>query len=247
MEKDLIDYIRTPTKKEYRKDSVIDEIYGMPRLNIPKNTLLFKLDNHLIDSAIVNYNNEVLMTKIYYANMVKYQKYYQKNNDYNYDFLARKNGELLIREFYSIYDKSMHILNYLMKLKVSPGTGFNQNVLKRIRKHDEKFYKELKDIYDELFNKNNILRNDITHNFSNLFFRYKEMDSDDGKGTVWYAEDPIGYDEYKEKIDKISKLLAKNKQLIMKKIQERFPRKGTSEYDKKMSDKKEFIDKLFNN
>lgn len=36
MGKDLFNYVVTPTEKEYRKINVIDDIYGIPHLNIPQ-------------------------------------------------------------------------------------------------------------------------------------------------------------------------------------------------------------------
>lgn len=118
MTKDLFDYIVTPTDKQYRSENIIDDILGIPKLNIAKSSMFIKPHEYLINDAIINYNNEIVVAKTFYANMIKYQQYYEKYKNEEYDFWSRKYGEQTIKELYSIYDKSIHIINYLFDLKI---------------------------------------------------------------------------------------------------------------------------------
>lgn len=242
MKKDLFDYIVVPTDKEYRKENVIDEIYGIPKLNIPQQAYLFKSRDYLINDAIVNYNNEIVVAKTFYANMVKYQKYFEKRNNEEYDFWARKYAEQVIKELYSIYDKSIHIVNYLYDLKIKPDINFKRKVSNEIKNRDKKFYDKMNSIYNRLYcdNLKKVFRNDITHNFSNLFFRYKPI-YEGNRPTGWYVEDAISFEEYKNLIDDICCILSENKNLIIGKLSAVYPVKGSEEYKRI---KQELIDKL---
>ena len=68
MKKDLFDYIIEPTDKEYRKENIIDDISFIPKLNIPKNSYFMNHHDYLINDAIINYNNETVVAKMFYAN-----------------------------------------------------------------------------------------------------------------------------------------------------------------------------------
>lgn len=231
MAKDLFDYIVTPTKKQYRKVNIIDEILGIPKLKIASSSLFLHPNEYLINDAIVNYNNEIVIAKTFYANMNKYQLYYEKQKKEEYDFWARKYGEQTIKELYSIYDKSIHIINYLFDLKIIPDLNFKQNVRMKIKEIDNHFYKKINSVYSKLYGDayKNVVRDDITHNISSLFVRYVP-NYQDGKATGWYIEEPKSYDEYKKIIDDICRLLANNKEIIIAKISEMYPKKGTKEY-----------------
>lgn len=248
MKKDLFDYIIEPTGKEYRKENIIDDISFIPKLIIPKNAYFMNHHDYLINDAIINYNNETVVAKMFYANMIKYEKYYEKTKDENYDFWARKNGEQLIKELYSIYDKSVHIVNYLFDLKVLPDLGLKKNVREQLKSKDRDFYKVFNKIFSKLYGEsNNVVRDDITHNFSNLFFRYVPK-YDDSMETGWYTEDSLSFKEYRNIIDEICSLLVENKNIIINKIASIYPKKGTKEYEeqcKKNIDRaKEMYDKL---
>lgn len=247
MEKDLFDYIVVPTKKEYRNYNIVDDIYGMPKLNISSSSLLIKPYEYLVNDAIINYNDEVVVAKTFYTNMRKYQKYFQKRGNKEYDFWARKYGEQTIKELYSIYDKSIHIFNYLFDLRITPGLKFKQKVMKKIEGIDQSYYEKIKKIDEEIYDKvkNNVIRNDITHNMSCFFVRYIPK-YEDGESTGWYIEEPLSYDEYKKLIDDICSLLIENKQIIIDKLREMYPKKGTEEYNKKAQIDKIKIEELFN-
>lgn len=231
MKKDLFDYIITPTDREYRKENIIDDISFIPRLIIPNNAYFMNHRDYLINDAIVNYNNETVVAKMFYANMMKYEKYYEKTKDENYDFWARKYGEQLIKELYSIYDKSIHIVNYLFDLKVLPDLNFKKNVRELLKNEDKTFYKVFIKVFSKLYGKsNNVIRDDITHNFSNLFFRYVP-NYDDNKETGWYIEESLSFEDYKNKIDEICLLLVENRNIIINKLASIYPQKGTKEYE----------------
>ena len=235
MKKDLFDYIIVPTQHEYRKENIIDTIYSIPHLIIPSNSFLLHPQDYLINGAIINYNNEVVVSKLFYASMVKYQKYHKKYGDEYYDFWARKYGEQTIKELYSIYDKSLHIINYLYDLKVKPDIHFKNNVRNQLKLKDEKFYEKMNSVYSRLYYNSNLnsVRNDITHNFSDMFYRYKPK-YDNNKPTGWYVEEPVSFNEYKNVIDDICVVLSENKNLIIEKIYEIYPPEGSKELHEKV-------------
>lgn len=247
MKKDLFDYIVVPTANEYRKENIIDNICCMPKLKIPEDGHFYKHRGYLINDAIVNYNNEIVVAKMFYANMIKYQKYFNQTKDENYDFWSRKNGEQLIKELFSIYDKSFHILNYLFDMKIYPDRDFKKNVRQQLMIKDKKFYNKFNSVFSRLYNDKikNTIRDDITHNFSNLFFKYIP-EYYDGKETGWYTEESLTFIEFKNVIDEICNLLAENRQLIIDKISQMYPKKGTKKYIiiKKETEKR--LDQLFN-
>lgn len=237
MKEDLFNYIVTPTEKEYRKVNIIDGIYGIPHLIISQSSFFFHPQDYLINDAIVNYNNEIVVAKAFYASMIKYQRYYVKQKHEYYDFWARKYGEQTIKELYSIYDKSMHILNYIYDLKIKPDANFKKNIRNGIKDKDKEFYKKINSVYSKLYDdKNkNVVRDNITHNFSDMFYRY-EPKYENNKPTGWYVEEPLSFDDYKKVIDEICNLLVENKKIIVEKLSVLYPAKGTKEYNKQINE-----------
>ena len=70
-------------------------------------------------------------------------------------------------------------------------------------------------IFSKLYGEsNNVVRDDITHNFSDLFFRYVPK-YDDSKETSWYTEESLSFKEYKNIIGEICSLLVENKNIII--------------------------------
>ncbi len=246
MSKDLFDYIVIPTDKQYRRENIIDGMLGIPKLNIANSSMFLNPHEYLINDAIVNYNNEIVVAKTFYANMNKYQAYYEKRKNEEYDFWARKYGEQTIKELYSIYDKSIHIINYLFDLKIIPDFSFKENVRSKIKNIDKPFFKRINSIYSRLYGDKykNVVRDDITHNLSALFVRYTPKYQDE-KPTGWYIEEPLPYEEYKKIIDDICSLLVENKQVIIDKISEMYPKKGTKAYNKKREENQKRFQELF--
>lgn len=238
--KDLFDYLEKPTKREFRENDYIDSFFGIPKLNIPKYFLFSTAKDYLINDSIVNYNNEVLVAKIYYSFAKKHLKLYQENKNEYYDFLARKFMEQTIKELYSIYDKSMHIVNYMYNLQIKTDIDFKKNVRVELKKIDSHIYRRINSIYSQLYNDKykNLIRDDITHNMSQLFLRYIPIYNEDGK-TSWKIEEGISIDETLNIIKEISVLLKEQSQLIIKKLQEFYPKKGTKEYFEKLKRKRE--------
>lgn len=197
----------------------------------------FHPQDYLVNDAIVNYNNEIVVAKSFYASMIKYQKYYKKSNDEYYDFWSRKYAEQTIKELYSIYDKSVHILNYLYDLKIKPDLDFKNKVRNAIKLKDKKFYKKINSVYSRLYGDRNkcSVRDNITHNFSDMFYKYSPK-YENGKPTGWYVEEPISFEEYKKIIDDICGLLAENKKYIVDKLSEVYPPDGSKEFRKKVID-----------
>ena len=248
MKDDLFNYIVTPTDKQYRKVNIIDGILGINQLELSKVAIFIDPHEYLVNDAIVNYNNEIIVAKTFYANMEKYHSYFEKKQKEEYDFWSRKYAEQLIKELYSIYDKSMHIINYLYDMKIVPDFNFKKNVKSKLKEIDKPFYEKIDCINKKLYGKKsqnkNIIRNDITHNISNLFVRYVPKYID-GKSTGWYVEEPLPYNEFKKIIDDICNLLIENKQEIINKIREMYPKKGTDEYNKKRQVTEEKYKKFF--
>ena len=58
-------------------------------------------------------------------------------------------------------------------------------------------------------------------------------------------EEPLPYNEFKKIIDDICNLLIENKQEIINKIREMYPKKGTDEYNKKRQVTEEKYKKFF--
>lgn len=238
--KDLFDYLKKPTKKEFREDDYIDSFFGIPMLNIPKYFLFSSSKDYLINDSIANYNNEVLVAKIYYSFAKKHLKLYEETKDESYDFWARKFMEQTIKELYSIYDKSMHIVNYMYNLQVKADINFKKNIKTKLKEIDSYFYRRIKSIYSRLYNDKykNLIRDDITHNMSQLFLRYIPVYNEDGT-TSWRIEEGISVDEVLDIIKEISNLLEEQSQLIIEKLQEFYPPKGTKEYSEKLKKKRE--------
>lgn len=240
MGKDLFTSFVTPLKREFREADCIDDFFGIPKLNIPNN-IFVPAEDYLLNNAIINYNNEVIMAKTFYAFVKKYKKLYDEEKKEDYDFWMRKFIEQTIKELYSIYDKSMHIINHLYELQVSPSYDFKKEVKLRLQQKDSKFYDKIKKIYYKLYDKNkNCVRDDITHNISRLFFRFVPVYKEDGK-TSWKTEEPISIEDANNMIKNISGELKKQLDMITKKISEKYPPKGTKEYEKK---KKELQEKI---
>ncbi len=239
-EKDLFDYLKKPTKKEFRESDYIDSFFGIPMLNIPKYFLFSSSKDYLINDSIANYNNEVLVAKIYYCFAKKHLKLYEKNKEESYDFWTRKFMEQTIKQMYSIYDKSMHIVNYMYNLQVEADINFKKNVREKLKRLDRKFYHRINSIYSRLYNDKhkNLIRDDITHNISQLFFRYIPIYEEDGK-TGWTTEKGMDIDETLSIIKEISSLLTEQSELIIEKLQEFYPKKGTKEYSEKLKKKRE--------
>jgi hypothetical protein len=217
---DLFDFILTPTDKEYRKENIIDGIYGIPKLNIPNNSLFNNCSEHLINDAIVNYNNEVTVAKRFYVEMENYQKYYLQEFKAEYDYWVRKSAEQTIKELFSIFDKSFHIINYLFDLKIKPEFGFNKNVLKKLLKVDNEFYLKMNYIDEKM---DSTCRNNITHNFSNLFVIYEPIYDNNNVITEWNEQKPLSYEEYNKIINDFCSILVVNKKNIVNKICEFYP------------------------
>lgn len=221
MEKDFFNFVIYPTAKEYRKTNIINKIAWIPKLNIKNNSSSNNVKEQFINDAIINYNNEVIMAKTFYANMIKYRKYFENRKNKEYDFWARKYAEQTIKELFSIYDKSYHIINYLYDFRVTQDIKFKTKIKEYLEKADPPFYKKINTIFNKLFGNKlkNGIRDDITHNFSSLFLKYNPIYTGYHL-TGWEEIKAISYDDYKNIIDIICELLAEQRSLIINKIAE---------------------------
>lgn len=228
MEKDLFDYLVYPTKRELRKLNCIDKLYPLPTLKISKNAFLNKeiRIDYLVGDAIVNYNNEIVVAKYYCCSAIKYQEYFIRTTDDNYEFWSKKHLELTIKELFSIYDKSYHIINYMYDLQVPIDKFFKQNVRERLKEENKEVYKKVNKIYSKLFSseKYNGVRDNITHNSSNLFKRYEPVYSE-GK-TSWEFKLDMKFEEAAKLIEEICEILKENKEMLIQLLMEKYPSKG---------------------
>lgn len=231
IENDLFDFVIVPTKNEFRKKTCIDNIYGISKLNIPHSYFFNNSKGHLINDAIVNYNNEVFVAKVYFSYIQKYYKYYKKKKNEEYSFWAKKYMEQTIKELYSIYDKSIHIINYLYDLRIEPNMDFKKNVRTSLKKVNKTFYEKVNSVYSRLYRDKykNILRDDITHNMSSLFSKFVPI-YEENKKTEWKIEEAITIDEGINIIEDICKLLEENKSIIVNELCDFFPPKDSKEY-----------------
>lgn len=218
MGKDLFDYIVVPTKNELRKNNCIDKIYALPTLKIPKNGWQIwnrnNYSDYLVQDAIINYNNAIVVAKYDFCSAIKYHKYYCKTLDSNYDFWSRKYLEQTIKELYSIYDKSMYVINYVYDFRVLSDMSFKNNVRIKLKEVDKKIYKKVNRIYSKLYGTEelNAIRDNITHNSSDFFMRYIPIYINEK--TSWELVDGMEYCEIIKIIEHISDLLGENKEII---------------------------------
>lgn len=75
------------------------------------------------------------------------------------------------------------------------------------------------------------VRNDITLNYSGLFYRCFPTYIDD-EFTGWYIASLLSYEEYKMIIDDICKLFVEDKNLVCTKLSDIYPVKSTEKYRK---------------
>lgn len=220
---DLFDYIKVPTKKEFRKENIVDDIHRLPQLKNIQRAYFTHPSVYLVQDAIINYNNEIVVLKMYYAYAQKYYKYYKKNQKNEYDFWCRKYMEQIIKEIYSIYDKSLHVINYIYDFKVLSNLDFKKNIRSKLKEVDKPRYRKINKIYSKLYgSKNNELRDDITHNFSDAFYKYAPKYYED-KETGWELKEPLSLEELFEVIDTNIALLKENKILLEELIKEKYP------------------------
>lgn len=230
MKRDLFCNYLTPTKSEFREENIIDDIYGLPRLIIPKDILIeeevIALDtsrDRLVDNAIGNYNYECIMLKLFYSYALKNYKSYLAKEDSNSDFWCRGYIDQIIKEIYCIYERGLHIINYLYEFKVQNGLQFNNMVLRKLNEQDSNLYNEIKIISDGLHDeRNNKLRNDLTHNFSPSFKTYiPEYYDENNYG--WKLLSPYSLDELFEIINDCFDYLKQLKLLLLNKLKEVYP------------------------
>lgn len=222
-----------PTKEEIEKENCVDGLYNVYTLNIPKASIFFGSYNFLINDAIINYKNEVIVAKFYYACIVKYYEAYKKNKCENYEFWLRKYIEQEIKELYSIYDKSMHIINRLYNFNLRPDFHFKETIREKLKKVDKKKYRKINSVFSRLYGDDYkyILRDDITHNISSMFDKLNPV-YNNGIVDSWKKENAITIGKSLEIIKEICSLLAENINIINDMLKEKFSSKIASEQKK---------------
>lgn len=221
MKKDWYDYILKPTANEIRKEKFVEKLFFNESLKIPEGNILNFINEDLLARSIINYKNSLLENKLYCATAFKYYKYLKKayiKEEYEaYKFWSIIYIDLTLRGVSSIYDKSMHIINYMYNLKQKNGSGFNLKVLEQLKKAYPENYLKYNDIYKEYKTiKNNDIRNNSEHNASD-FFEKAKVEEVEG-GVSWKIIYPITIGEGIKKIEAVVDILEKHKLVIEKEI-----------------------------
>lgn len=243
MEENLLEFIIMPSKEELRKHDVIDEIGKIPTLNIPTVMFLAKNNDYLVNGAVINYNNEIVMAKSFYVLAQKYKEMYEKESIEAYEFWSRKYIEQTIKELFCIYDKSIHILNFLYQINEKTGLGYNANVAKKLKNKNEEFYEKCDNIYRKI-SKYNDLRDDITHNSSSMFVRIVPAFDTNKIKTGWKIENSLTIENGLESIENIASILKENNEIITEKLKDFYQNKESKEYKKKIGDDKSVIENI---
>lgn len=243
MEDNLLNYVALLTKEELSKENCIDKIKSLPELIIPNEWYYPDKIDYLINHSIINYNNEIVVAKVLFTYVIKYNDLYITTNNDNYSFWTKKYIEQTITELYSIYDKSIHIINYLYDLKIIPDINFKQKVREKLKECDKTFSKEVNSIFNRLYgDKNkNVIRDDIIHNSSNFFPRFVPTDN----FTGWKFEQAISIEEGLNIILKICNILEKNSNILNEKLVDFFLNRGTEKYKEKAKKIQDKINKRF--
>lgn len=158
----------------------------------------------------------------------KNYKYYKKSNDKFkkdiYDYWCRKNIEIIIILLSSQYDKSLIIINSLFDIREKRKTGFRSKILKGLEKlavlnsNVADFLSEFKKVDDNFGKIIKDIRNNVVHNYSDLYPSFEIEIADDGK-ELWVRNKVItleeGFNKIEECVNWLEKLmLAINKELI---------------------------------
>lgn len=243
MEDNLLNYVVILTKEDLSKENCIDKIKSLPELVIPNKWYYPDKIDYLINHSIINYNNEIVVAKVFFTYAIKYNNLYVTTNDTNYSFWAKKYIEQTITELYSIYDKFIHIINYLYDLKVIPDIDFKQNVREKLKECDKTFFKKAHSIFSRLYGDKykNVIRDDIMHNSSSFFPKFIPTDNFE----EWKFQQAISIEETFEIIVKICNILEENSNILSEKLADFFPNKGTEKYKEKAKSIQDKINERF--
>lgn len=90
IEDNLLNYVALLTKEELNKENYIDKIKSLPELIIPNEWYYPDKIDYLINHSIINYNNEIVVAKVFFTYAIKYNDLYITTNNDNYSFWAKK-------------------------------------------------------------------------------------------------------------------------------------------------------------
>lgn len=107
-------------------------------------------------------------------------------------------------------------------------------MIEELQKYDVKFYEDVITIHKKLYGEEvkNSIRNDITHNMSSLFSRFIPHYKDN-KTVGWKVEKELDIEDALQVIETIFTVLKENLDILTIKLSEKFPPKGTKEYNDK--------------
>ena len=221
--KDIFNYIEKPGIREYRKETCIDKLYDIPDVYDEKKEKSYSkiiIKNILVSDTIKNYKNEVLMTKIQFADAIKYYSIIStrklNKDDYeSYEFLCKMFLEDVVVKLFSIYDKTYHILNSILELKVDKNCereDYKKKIRSEIKKVNSKLGRKINSIFSKINNHNfKEFRDNIIHNESESFLRVMRDYSIKNENAKVYQEKTI--EEILEGIENLAELL--NQQLLI--------------------------------
>lgn len=183
-QKDIFTHIVKPTLKDFRKTTIIDQLYHIEDTYTDTQITSYStkvVKALLVSDTIKNYKNDVLMAKIQYVNALKYYSILKTINSTETElvesnsFLCRMYLENVIIKLFSVYDKSFHILNTICDLRVDENiekTEFKQRVRSELGNYNKKIQRRINSIFSRIKKHEfNSYRDNISHNRSDSFFR----------------------------------------------------------------------------
>lgn len=229
--KDYYSFMIKPTENEIRNEGLIDKLCGIMTLKVPKNVFYenYGFDNSL-NTGLITWKNQLIALKYYYATAKKYFKYYGKSEDYfkksSFDYWCRKNIEIVIILLYSQYDKALNIVNSLFDLRVKRRSRFKFNIISQLEKisltnsNINEFFNVLKKVDSDFNRLINDIRNNVIHNYCDLYPSF-EINIDDKGKELWIRNDGItleeGFTKIEECVNSLEILMvAINSELIKK-------------------------------
>lgn len=235
-DKDYYSFILKPTEKEIRNEGLIDKLWNIKILNIPNNPCYKKYgEDSNLNTGLKTWKNQLLALKYYYATAQKYFKYYKKSDDEftknAYDYWCRKNIEIVIILLSSQYDKSLIIINSLFDIRAERKIGFKSKILNELKalavsdKNASIFFTKFKDIDDNFGTIINNIRNNVVHNYSDLYPSFEIKIDDSGK-ELWVRNDVITLEEGFNKIEECVNWLEKLMNAINAEVVSKYPYKN---------------------
>ncbi len=237
---DIYDYYLLPTTEELKKESNVDKLFIKYKLNVPNiaRYMFIKPQSNIeynksvkpyfrditINYGLDNWKNKVLELKEIYCcvqNYVQKSKNAIEEEKSFYEYWCKTFIDRFFINISSLYDKSAHILNYLYELNVKKSIKFNHDVMTKLKDKNETAYNIYFAIYKKYKKESDEIRNNATHNFSELFPNIYYMENADGTFT-WKRGKELSIDEGLKKIENLINILEEYKKQIEETLEEKY-------------------------